>query len=63
METLIEKITEGYSFRDNSFLTHKKPNEMAFEKELEVAEQICREISDQLEVQLPESENILSRFI
>lgn len=56
METLIEKITEGYSFRDNSFLTHKKPNEMAFEKELEVAEQICREISDQLEVQLPESE-------
>lgn len=56
LDTLIEKITEGYSFRDNSFLTHKKPNEMALEKELEVAEQICREISDQLEVQLPESE-------
>ncbi|MBO0455043.1 sigma-54-dependent transcriptional regulator [Candidatus Enterococcus murrayae] len=56
LDTLIEKITEGYSFRDNSFLEHKRPNEMALEKELEVAEQICREISNQLEVQLPESE-------
>jgi transcriptional regulatory protein LevR len=56
LDTLIEKITEGYSFRDNSFLEHKKPNELAMEKEIEMAEQICREISDQLEVQLPESE-------
>lgn len=56
LDTLIEKITEGYSFRDNSFLEHKQPNELAMEKEIGVAEQICREISNQLEVQLPESE-------
>lgn len=56
LDTLIEKITEGYSFRDNSFLEHKRPNELAMEKEIGVAEQICREISNQLEVQLPESE-------
>lgn len=56
LDTLIEKITEGYSFRDNPFLEHKRPNELAMEKEIGVAEQICREISNQLEVQLPESE-------
>ncbi|MEB6084860.1 sigma-54-dependent transcriptional regulator [Enterococcus casseliflavus] len=56
LDTLIEKITEGYSFRDNAFLEHKRPNELAMEKEIGVAEQICREISNQLEVQLPESE-------
>lgn len=56
LDTLIEKITEGYSFRDNSFLEHKRPNELAMEKEIGVAEQICHEISNQLEVQLPESE-------
>lgn len=56
LDTLIEKITEGYSFRDNSFLEHKRPNELAMEKEIGVAEQICREISNQFEVQLPESE-------
>ncbi|HCO73122.1 MAG TPA: transcriptional regulator [Enterococcus sp.] len=56
LDTLIEKITEGYSFRDNSFLEHKRPNELAMGKEIGVAEQICREISNQLEVQLPESE-------
>ncbi|WP_429968774.1 sigma-54-dependent transcriptional regulator [Enterococcus sp. DIV0765a] len=56
LDTLIEKITEGYSFRDNSFLEHKRPNELAMEKEIGVAEQICHKISNQLEVQLPESE-------
>ncbi|MGX2944083.1 sigma-54-dependent transcriptional regulator [Enterococcus alishanensis] len=56
LDTLIEKISEGYCFRDNNFLEQRKPNELALEKEIEVAEQICKEISNQLEVKLPESE-------
>lgn len=56
LDTLIEKISEGYSFRDNSFLEHKRQNDFELEKELEVAEHICTEISKQLEVELPESE-------
>ncbi|GCF93831.1 hypothetical protein NRIC_17220 [Enterococcus florum] len=56
LDTLIEKISEGYSFRDNSFLEHKQQSDIELEKELAVAEHICREISDQLEVELPESE-------
>lgn len=56
LDTLIEKISEGYSFRDNVFFDHKDPKELGLAKEIEMAERICEEISANWKVELPESE-------
>jgi len=56
LDTLIEKVNEGYSFRDEKILEHKKTDETLKSKEFKIASRIYEEVSNQLQVQLPESE-------
>lgn len=56
LDTLIEKVSEGYSFREEKILEHKKTDESLKSKEFKIASRIYEEVSNQLQVQLPESE-------
>lgn len=56
LDTLIEKVNEGYSFHDEKFLEHKRKNQIENGKEFQIAKKIYREVSNNLQVQLPESE-------
>lgn len=56
LDTLIEKVSEGYSFHDEKFLEHKRKNQIENGKEYQIAKEIYREVSNNLQVELPESE-------
>lgn len=56
LDTLIEKVNEGYSFHDEKFLEHKKKSQVEKEKEFQIAKKIYQEVSSSLQVELPESE-------
>ncbi|MDN6640967.1 MAG: PRD domain-containing protein, partial [Tetragenococcus sp.] len=56
LDTLIEKVNEGYSFHDEKFLEHKKKGQVEKEKEFQIAKKIYQEVSSRLQVELPESE-------
>lgn len=57
LDTLIEKVNEGYSFRGEKFTINRSEQLIANEnKEIQVANKIYQEVSSQLNVELPESE-------